>query len=107
LSQWRLLVDGVQVDPLDILTVEPSVTTFLARAMPRPGSADSTALAVRRRRVSTDMQESITLHNTGGHQVTHAVRLDVGTDFADLFEPHSPHRAFGWTVTSPLGSAGP
>jgi glycogen debranching enzyme len=86
LSQWRLLVDGVQVDPLDVLTVEPSVTTFLARAVPRPGFADSTALVVRRRTVSTDMRESITVHNTGGHQLTHDVRLDVGADFADLFE---------------------
>ncbi|HSK34098.1 MAG TPA: glycogen debranching N-terminal domain-containing protein, partial [Propionicimonas sp.] len=86
LSQWRLLIDGTKVDSLDISTDEPSLTTFLGRVPPRAGSADSRALTVRRRRISTNMQESITVHNTGGHPVTHDVRLEISADFADVFE---------------------
>jgi hypothetical protein len=51
LSGWLLLVDDAAPEPLATMEAEPFATTFVARARPRPGRADSTLLVLRRRYV--------------------------------------------------------
>ena len=85
LSTWLLTVDGEPLLPLSHHVAEPFAARFVARARPRAGSADSTLLVVRHRAVGDGMHERLTVRNLGMEAVDVALRLTVGTDFADVF----------------------
>jgi glycogen debranching enzyme len=85
-SKWRLHVDGGPVAPLAAIPAEPYETTFVGRAAPRPGRADSTLVVERRRLVGAGMREDITLRNFSGEAAGVQVLLEVDADFADVFE---------------------
>jgi glycogen debranching enzyme len=98
LSAWQLTLDGQPVEPLSAMEEEPYSATFVSRAAPRAGLADSTLLVLRRRSVSDDgMREELVLRNLSGEAAGLLVTVSVGVDFADLFEvkesrvrPHPP-----------------
>jgi len=85
-SRFELTVDDQHLEPLDIHRNSPYAATFVSRRPPRPGTADSTLLVVRRRFVGNGMREDITVRNLG--RETSAVRLglNVDADFSGLFE---------------------
>jgi len=85
LSQWRLRVDGVTPEPLDTVVEEPYRALHVLR-VPRHDVADAPVVVTRRRWLGRGLREVITLHNYGSDPVTCEVALDVGADFADLFE---------------------
>ena len=86
LSRWQLLVDDQPPEPLATMEAEPFATTFVARAQPRAGRADSTLLVLRHRYVGDGMREDIVLRNLAGEPAACTVSVAVGADFADLFE---------------------
>ena len=96
---WQLLVDDAAPEPLATMEAEPFATTFVARAQPRAGRADSTLLVLRHRYVGDGMREDLVLRNLAAEPAACTVSLAVGADFADLFEvkegrvqPRGEHR---------------
>ncbi|MEV4460367.1 glycogen debranching N-terminal domain-containing protein [Microbispora sp. NPDC049633] len=86
LSQWELRVDDGPVEELQVLTGEPYHATFVGRAAPRPGQAESTLLVVRDRYVGGGLSEEITIRNMSHEPAGCMVTLHVGSDVCDLFE---------------------
>jgi glycogen debranching enzyme len=86
LSRWQLLVDDAPPEPLATMEAEPFATTFVARAQPRAGRADSTLLVLRHRYVGDGMREDLVLRNLAAEPAACTVSVAVGADFADLFE---------------------
>jgi glycogen debranching enzyme len=85
LSTWRLRVDGRVPQALMAYQGAPFGGTFLGRAG---------ALLVRRDRyVGNGLREDVTLRNTGPEASFAELTVEVGCDFADLFEVRA--RRFG------------
>jgi glycogen debranching enzyme len=85
-SRWEVTLDDTPAESLAVMTTEPWCATFIGRALPRPGRSDSTLLLRRNRYVGSGMREDITLENLGGETAAVRLRLNVDSDFADLFE---------------------
>ncbi|MEU7894363.1 glycogen debranching N-terminal domain-containing protein [Nonomuraea sp. NPDC049152] len=86
LSRWTVRVDDHPVEPLLMIPAEPYHATFLGKARPRPGWAESTLLVVRDRYVGGGMREDLVLRNLSEEPAGCVVVVQVGTDVADLFE---------------------
>jgi glycogen debranching enzyme len=86
LNRFQLSVDGFPLDRLDAQVPAPYTGIFIGRRPPRPGTGDSTLLVVRRRYVGNGMREDITVRNLGGETAGVGLALEVGADFAGLFE---------------------
>jgi glycogen debranching enzyme len=83
LSTWRLRLDDRPLQVLAVLPQEPFRTTFLARVPPRSSSTE--LLVERRRYVGEGMREDLRVRNLGVQTVAARLRLEVDSDFADLF----------------------
>lgn len=86
LSRWQLRIDGHSLQPLTCNSGDPFTATYVCRARPRAGHADSTLLVQRRRIVGDGLREELTLENLGQEAAGCTVTLLVEADFADLFE---------------------
>nr|WTA65339.1 glycogen debranching protein [Micromonospora sp. NBC_00855] len=86
LSRWELTVDGKAPLVLSANPVDPySAAFFLAN--PEIEGLAANRVGVRRERfVGDGMHERITVQYFGAEPVSVRLRLDVGADFADLFE---------------------
>jgi glycogen debranching enzyme len=84
LSQARLLVGGVTVEPLAVSLVEASSATFVGRSIPA-SRTEQRVLVVRRRQLGSVLHEQIELRNTGASTLSTVVELEVAADFADVF----------------------
>lgn len=86
LSKWVLTIDGERLNPLSVDNLE----YFEARFYLVPGTAsvyvDAKVSVVRRRAVTGGFREDVTIVNHDHQPVTLVLRLDAGSDFADLFE---------------------
>jgi glycogen debranching enzyme len=91
LSAWQLRLDDEVVEPLTVMAEEPYRATFVGRARPRAGLADSTLLVERHRFVGAGMREDIVLRNLGREAAACTVTVRAEADFADLFEVKSGH----------------
>jgi glycogen debranching enzyme len=85
LSRFELRVNGGPPEPLAALAEDPFSGTFVSRAQPRPGHADSTLMVFRTRHVGQGMREDITLRNFGDEPTFCSLELFIDADFADLF----------------------
>ncbi|MDQ1751862.1 MAG: hypothetical protein QOE71_2918 [Pseudonocardiales bacterium] len=86
LSAWQLRLDDEAVEPLAVMAEQPYRATFVGRARPRAGLADSTLLVERQRFVGAGMREDIVLRNLGREAAACTLTIRVEADFADLFE---------------------
>nr|WP_189181943.1 glycogen debranching N-terminal domain-containing protein [Microbispora rosea] len=86
LSQWELRVDDGAIEELQVVTGEPHHATFIGRAAPRPGQAESTLLVVRDRYVGGGLSEDLTIRNMSHEPAGCMVTLHIGSDVCDLFE---------------------
>ncbi|MFI6817880.1 glycogen debranching N-terminal domain-containing protein [Nonomuraea sp. NPDC050328] len=86
ISHWELRVDEAPVEALEVVAAAPYHATFVGRARPRPGAAESTLLVVRDRYVGGGLREDLTLRNLSEEPAGCVVGLHVGSDMADLFE---------------------
>ncbi|MDP9452774.1 MAG: amylo-alpha-1,6-glucosidase [Actinomycetota bacterium] len=86
LSALELRLNGLALQTLSSVVLDPFSATFVARARPRPGRADSTLVAFRTRYVGRGMREDIVVRNFGPEPAACTIELAVDVDFADLFE---------------------
>jgi glycogen debranching enzyme len=86
ISRFELSVDGQPLGALAVHCPSPYAATFTTRRPPRPGTADSTLLVVRRRYVGNGMREDITVSNLGREPTGVDMVLSADGDFAGLFE---------------------
>ena len=86
LSRWVLTVDGERLNPLSV----DDLQYFEARFFLVPGTGtvyvDAKVSVIRRRAVGDGFHEELTILNHDEKPVDLTVRVDAGSDFADLFE---------------------
>jgi len=86
LSRWLLTVDGKSLDALST----DETKSFSARFFLVPGTGseytDATMSVIRRRMVGDGFFEELTVMNHGTEPVKPEIEIDVGADFADLFQ---------------------
>lgn len=85
-SFWQLSIDGITPEPLSSIVTEPFATTFVARTRLSRTTSAAQLLIVRNRFVGDGMREDIELRNLTPTAYRGEVRLQVGTDFAHVFE---------------------
>jgi glycogen debranching enzyme len=100
LSQWVLTVDGRRLTPLST----DDLQYFEARFFLVPGTGtvyvDSTLSVIRQRAVGNGFHEELTILNHDEQPADVTVRVDVGCDFADLFEVKDALEKKGTYTTS-------
>lgn len=105
LSTWRLRIDGEPLLPMAHERNEPFAATFITRARPGDGRADSTVLVVRHRLVGDGLREEITVRNLGLAEADLNLTLDVDADFADLFAVKEGRAGVDRSVTTQLAGS--
>jgi glycogen debranching enzyme len=86
LSRWVLTVDGQRLNPLSVDDLQYFETRFFL--VPGTGTVyvDAKLSVIRQRAVGNGFHEELTLLNHDEKPVDLTVRVDAGSDFADLFE---------------------
>jgi glycogen debranching enzyme len=86
LSQWVLTVNGQRLTPLSTDDLQYFETRFFL--VPGTGTVyvDSKLSVIRRRAVGNGFREELTILNHDEKPVDLTIRVDAGSDFADLFE---------------------
>jgi glycogen debranching enzyme len=86
LAIWRLRVNGAVPAPLSVIESDPAGGSFVTRLRPTPIVPNPTLLVTRDRYVGEGMSELLTLRNLGRESIDLRLAVDVGADFAHLFE---------------------
>ncbi len=86
LSKWKLTVDGDGLSPLSTDDIHYSFAQFFLVRGTGTVYTDSSVSVLRQRFVGDGFHEDLTVMNHGREPVELEVRVDVGADFADLFE---------------------
>ena len=86
LSTWVLTVNGERLNPLSVDDLQYFETRFFL--VPGTGTVyiDAKLSVIRRREVGVGFHEELTILNHSEKPVRLTVRVDAGSDFADLFE---------------------
>jgi glycogen debranching enzyme len=86
LSRWVLTLDGHRLNALSTDDLEYFETRFFL--VPGTGTVyvDAKLSVIRSRAVATDFEERLTILNHDAEPVELNVRIEAGSDFADLFE---------------------
>jgi glycogen debranching enzyme len=86
LSTWVLTLNGERLTPLSVDDMQYFETRFFL--VPGAGAvyADARLSVIRQRSVCDGFHEDLTIANYDRNPAVLTVRLDVGSDFADLFE---------------------
>ena len=86
LSKWILTIDGERLNALSIDDLQYFETRFFL--VPGTGGVyiDAKLSVIRRRAVGNGFHEELTILNHEDKPVDLAVRIEAGSDFADLFE---------------------
>jgi glycogen debranching enzyme len=86
LSAWILTVDGQRLNPLSVDDLQYFETRFFL--VPGTGTVyvDAKLSVIRQRAVGDGFHEALTILNHDDEPADLTVRIDVGSDFADLFE---------------------
>jgi glycogen debranching enzyme len=86
LSTWVLTVDGKRLNPLSVDDLQYFETRFFL--VPGTGTVyvDANLSVIRQRAVGDGFHEELTILNHDQNPVGLTVRLEAGSDFADLFE---------------------
>ena len=86
LSKWVLTIDGQRLNALSVDDLQYFETRFFL--VPGTGTVyvDAKLSVIRRRAVGNGFHEELTILNHDDKPVDLAVRIEAGSDFADLFE---------------------
>ncbi len=86
LSKWLLTIDGQKLNPLSVDDLQYFETRFFL--VPGTGTVyvDAKLSVIRQRAVGGGFHEELTILNHDEKPVDLAVRIEAGSDFADLFE---------------------
>ncbi|MET8320988.1 glycogen debranching N-terminal domain-containing protein [Micromonospora sp. NPDC005189] len=100
LSKWVLTLDGERLHALSIDDAESYRTKFFLAPGEPTHYLDAKASVIRSRAIVGSFEEDLTVLNHTGAEVEFTVRIDIGADFADLFEiKHSRQKQGRTTVT--------
>ncbi len=86
ISRWKLTLDEAPLESLGVISQHPFAATFLTRARPVDGRADSTIVVVRNRFVGNGMREEIAVRNLSRERSACTVSLEIDADFAHIFD---------------------
>ncbi|MBM0274261.1 amylo-alpha-1,6-glucosidase [Micromonospora tarensis] len=100
LSKWLLTLDGKRLHALSVDDNESYRTTFFLAPGEPTHYLDAKASVVRSRAIVGSFEEELTVLNHTGSDVEFTVRIEIGADFADLFEIKRPRRKVGQTTVS-------
>ena len=106
ISHWVLKVNGGYPEALAADSTDPFSATFVLRAQPSPGRADSTLMVFRHRYVGRGMREDLAVFNYGEEPAYCSVELEFGADFADLFRVKEGREGTDGDVTVDSDSSG-
>ncbi|MER7439429.1 amylo-alpha-1,6-glucosidase [Micromonospora avicenniae] len=95
LSTWLLTLDGERLHPLSIDDARSYRTRFFLAPGEPTHYLDAKVSVIRSRAIGGSFNEELTVLNHSGEQVEFRLRLDIGADFADLFEVKSPRQKKG------------
>jgi glycogen debranching enzyme len=86
LSRWVLTINGQRLNPLSTDDLQYFETRFFL--VPGTGTVyvDSKLSVIRQRAVTEGFREDVTILNHDDEPVDLTIRIDAGSDFADLFE---------------------
>jgi glycogen debranching enzyme len=86
LSKWVLTIDGQRLNPLSVDDLQYFETRFFL--VPGTGTiyVNATLSVVRQRAVGNGFHEELTILNHDDRPARLRVRIDAGSDFADIFE---------------------
>jgi glycogen debranching enzyme len=85
LSGMDLHVNGERPEGLAAERTSPFSATFVLRARPVTGRADSSLMVLRHRHVGRGMREDLAVHNYGEEPAYCSLQLRFSADFANLF----------------------
>jgi glycogen debranching enzyme len=86
LSRWETRLDEQPLEPLAFVPAEPFSATFLGRAQPRPGRAESSLLVTRRRYVGNGMREDVAIQNLSSESAGVIFAVHIDSDLCELFD---------------------
>jgi glycogen debranching enzyme len=100
LSRWVLTVDGHRLATLSTDDLEYFETRFFL--VPGTGTVyvDATLTVIRQRAIDEGFREQLTVLNHDDKPIELAIRVDAGSDFADLFEVKDALKKQGTYVTT-------
>jgi glycogen debranching enzyme len=103
LSHWVLTVNGERLNPLSVDDLQYFETRFFL--VPGTGTVyvDAKLSVIRRREVGIGFHEELTILNHSDKTVRLTVRIEAGSDFADLFEVKDALRKKGKYSTQVKG----
>jgi len=85
-SRWQLRLAGRPGSPMTVSRGLPFTGTVVSSLPAGPGTSPGVVVVVRHRSVGNGMLEELLVVNTTPRQVSIPMTLQVGSDFADLFE---------------------
>jgi glycogen debranching enzyme len=86
LSKWRLYVDGERLEAVSVDDVEYFETRFFLIPGALTPFVDTEISVIRQRSIGGSFDERLTVINHEGTPADLRIRIEVGSDFADLFE---------------------
>ncbi|WP_200210799.1 amylo-alpha-1,6-glucosidase [Micromonospora coerulea] len=103
ISTWLLTLNGERLHALSIDDAQSYRTRFFLVPGEPTHYLDAKVSVIRSRSVGGSFDEELTVLNHSGQEVEFTLRLDIGADFADLFEiKHKRHKK-GRTTPSVAG----
>ncbi|GAB3044243.1 glycogen debranching N-terminal domain-containing protein [Parafrigoribacterium mesophilum] len=106
ISTWKLLINDHPLECLSATVPKPYRAVFVGRAVGRPGRGDSPLIVERTRQVGVGLREEFVLHNYSTEPIEFTIDLEVGADFADLFEVKggTVHRTWTQSISEQDGT---
>ncbi|MER7893668.1 glycogen debranching N-terminal domain-containing protein [Micromonospora sp. NPDC094482] len=104
LSTWLLTLDGERLHALSIDDAESYRTRFFLAPGEPTHYLDARVSVIRSRAIGGSFEEELTVLNHSRDPVEFTLRLDVGADFADLFEIKHARQKKGRTTATVSGN---
>ncbi|MCF0092424.1 glycogen debranching N-terminal domain-containing protein [Micromonospora sp. MH99] len=98
LSSWVLTLDGERLHALSVDDSESYRTTFFLAPGEPTHYLDAKVSMIRRREIGGGFEEELTVLNYSGAEAEFTVRVEMGSDFADLFEIKHAQQKVGRTT---------
>ncbi|CCH21637.1 Conserved hypothetical protein [Micromonospora lupini str. Lupac 08] len=100
LSTWVLTLNGERLHALSVDDSESYRTTFFLAPGEPTHYLDAKASVIRSRAIGGSFDEELTVLNHSGEEVDFSVRLEMSSDFADLFEIKHAREKIGRTTVA-------
>ncbi|MEU5548400.1 glycogen debranching N-terminal domain-containing protein [Micromonospora sp. NPDC047793] len=101
LSTWLLLLDGERLHALSLDDSESHRTRYFLVPGEPTHFLDAKVSVIRSRAISGSFEEELTVLNHSGQSMMFTVRIEMGADFADLFEIKDTQRKRGEHTATP------